>query len=283
MSLLPAFIQPAMALDLNSLWDFSSAAKSEQRFRAALASATPDEKLVLQTQIARTYGLRGDFAKAREVLATLEPAQSSASAEVQVRYFLELGRTYASAAHPKESLTPEALDKARTSYLRAYDLAAAARLDALAIDALHMMPFVDSKPEQQLEWNRKAIAYMERSDQPDAKRWEGSLRNNVGYALRLKGDNNAALEQFRLSRAAYERAGRTRNVRIADWMIARTYRAQGKYSEALAIQLELERAWDKDGEPDPEVFEELEHLYRALGNEERARHYAARLERAKSP
>jgi hypothetical protein len=270
----------AMALDIEGLWDYGKPEQSEQRFLAALKDATGDERLILETQIARTHGLRKDFAKARQILSAVGPKQERASPEVQVRYSLELGRTFASATHSKELLTPEALRTARTHFMRAYDLAAGARLDYLAIDALHMMPFIDTEPDLRLEWNRKALAFMERSDQADARRWEGPLRNNVGYALHLKGEYESALTQFRLSRAAYEREGRTRNVRIADWMIAWTYRAQKKYAEAIAMQLDLERACDADGDPDPYVFQELQLLYEAVGDESRARHYAAMQQKA---
>jgi tetratricopeptide (TPR) repeat protein len=278
--MLSAFASTAMALDINALWDYSNPALSEQRFIAALDQASADQKLVLQTQIARTYGLRRNFSKARELLARIEPALQSASAEVQARYFLELGRTYASPVHAKDARTAANLDAARRNFLHAHEIAAGARLDFLAIDALHMMAAVDPEPDRQLEWNNKAVAYMERSDQADAREWEGSLRNNIGYALHLKGEYEAALAQFRLSRAAYERAGRVRDVRIADWMIAWTYRVQKKYAEALAIQLDLERAWDADGESDPYVFEELEQLYRALGDEKRAGRYGSKLRKA---
>lgn len=267
----------AMALDIDTLWDYGNPAQSEQRFNAALAGAGTDEQLILRTQIARTHGLRRDFAKAREVLAAVEPALTRASPEAQVRYHLELGRSLASTAHTAADRTPENLARARSAYLRAHELAAAARLDALAIDALHMMAIVDPDPARQLGWNEKAIQLLERSDQVDAKRWEGSLRNNIGVAKRLSGAHEAALAEFRLSRAAYQRSGRTRNVRIADWMIARTYRDQRRYGDALAIQLELERDWDAEGQPDPYVYEELEHLYRALGNEERATYYRDKL------
>jgi hypothetical protein len=278
--LLTTITSTTMALDLHTLWDHGKPAVSEQRFVAALDGATDDEKLILQTQIARTHGMRRDFTAARAILVTLESKQAGASAEVQARYFLELGRTYVSAAHPKESRTPQNVDIARRHFLRAHEIAAHARLDELAIDALHMMPLVDTDPDQQLAWNEKALAYMERSASPDARRWEGSLRHNVGYAKYLKDEYEAALVQFRLSRAAHERAGRVRNARIADWMIARTYRAQEKYAEALAIQHALERAWDAAGEPDPYVFEELEHLYRVLGDEPRAQQYGARFKAA---
>lgn len=270
----------AMALDVNALWDHSQPAVSEQRFVAALATASADEKLILRTQIARTHGLRRDFAKAREVLATVEPQLAGASPEVRVRYHLELGRTQASPAHRPDAITPQDRAAARENYLQAYELAAQARLDYLAIDALHMMVVVDTEPQQQLAWNQKALDYLAKSDQAEAKGWEGSLRNNVGYALHLKGDYDAAVKQFQLSRAAHERAGKVNNVRIADWMIAWTWRAQKQYDKALALQLELERAWQAAGEPDPYVFEELEHLYRALGDEARAQAYAAKLKAA---
>ena len=269
-----------MSVDVNALWDYNQPQVSEQRFIEAREKALPDERLILETQIARSYGMRKDFAKARAILARLEPSLKEASPEAQARYHLELGRTYASTTHSKDQLTPEALDKARTHFTRAFDIASAARRDGVAIDALHMMVVVDSEPRQQIEWNRKAIAYMERSTQAEAPKWEGTLRNNLGYALHKAGDYDAALEQFRLSRAAYERAGRAQNVRYADWMIPWTYRAQGRSAEALALQLALERAWEAAGEKDPYVFQELEILYRAQGDEKPAAEYAEKRKHA---
>src|SRR5262245_60426439 len=98
----------AMPLNLRQLWDFSNPAASEERMRAALATAQGDEALILQTQIARTWGLRRDFVKAREILAEVQPKIAMAGAEAQVRYWLELGRTWASATHKPEQLTPDA-------------------------------------------------------------------------------------------------------------------------------------------------------------------------------
>ena len=271
----------AMALDILGLWDYSKPALSEQRFRDALATATHDEALVLQTQIARTWGLRKDFVRAREILASISDPVKKASAEAQANHLLELGRTYASPAHPKELLTAEARQQARSLYLQAFETARHAHLDYLAIDALHMMPMADPDPKAQLEWDLKALDYLEASSQPAAKKWEGSLRNNVGYAKHLLGQYDEALTQFKLSLAAHERAGKTKNVRIAYWMIAWTLRAQGKLHEAIDIQLRLEREWEQAGEPDPYVFEELEHLYRAAGDATRADAYAAKLAASK--
>jgi len=265
-----------MTINLSELWDFNNSELSEQRFRSALPTASANEVLILQTQIARTYGLRGDFSQARQILAEIEPQIQNSSAEAQARYYLELGRTYSSAAHPPESQTSEARELARSAYLHAFELAQDARLDHLAIDALHMMTFVDSAPEEQIVWNHKAISAMQSSSQPEARKWEGTLHNNLGYALHTLGRYEQALVEFELALAAREREGEAGSIRIAHWMIAWTLRSMGRLNEALGIQLRLEVECDAAGEPDPYVFEELENLYRALDNTERAGFYAAR-------
>jgi tetratricopeptide (TPR) repeat protein len=265
-----------MTKDLSTLWDFSNPDGSEERFRAALATASGDDALILQTQLARTYGLRRDFSTAQQVLAGIEPQIHRASHEVQVRYYLELGRTYSSATHPSESQTAEARELARVAFLRADELAQEGQLDSLAIDALHMLTFVDTAPEAQLAWNRRALALMQSSSQPDARQWEGSLHNNTGYALYLLGRYEDALAEFKLALAAHERGGNPQKVRVAHWMIAWTLRALGQLHEAIEIQLRLEDACGKAGEPDPYVFEELELLYEALGEREKAECYATR-------
>jgi tetratricopeptide (TPR) repeat protein len=225
----------------------------------------------------RTWGLRGDFEQARRILAGVEPGIAKAGASAQVRYHLELGRTYASPAHKPEQITPERREQARAAYTTAFEKAKAARLDYLALDALHMMVMVDSAPAEQMAWNEKALAYLEASPQAEAKKWEGSLRNNLGYAYHLAGRYDEAIAQYRLSLAAHERRGNATDVRSAHWMIAHSLRAQGKAEEALAIQLRLEREFDAAGEPDPFVYEELEALYRQAGDAARADAYAAKL------
>jgi hypothetical protein len=76
----------AMAIDITKLWDYSKPAESEARFRAAINGASDDDAFILQTQIARTFGLRRQFDTARATLAPLEPRLATVSAEAQVRY-----------------------------------------------------------------------------------------------------------------------------------------------------------------------------------------------------
>ncbi len=265
-----------MPIDPRPLWDFMRPEVSEQRFRAALETATGDDALILETQLARTHGMRRDFARARQILAAVEPRLADAGAEARVRYHLELGRTVFSVAHNPESQTAAAREESRVEYRRAIELAEEAGLDDLAIDALHMMAVVETKTESQLEWNRRAMARMEASRQPEARRWEGSLRNNLGCCLRNLGHYKEALAEFQLALAVRERGHDIGATRVAHWAIAKTLRMMGWVDDALAIQRRLEAEYDQAGEPDMFVFEELELLHRVRGDEAGARHYAAK-------
>ena len=264
-----------MAIDLKPLWDFGNPAVSEERLRAALKAATGDDALILQTQIARTWGLRKDFSRARDTLQSISKELPAASAEVRARYALELGRTYASATHPPGLVTPEAKKLARNAYESALEIAKQAHLDALAIDAIHMLAFVDTAPADQLKWGLEALAVVQESSQPEAKAWEASIRNNVGYALHQLGRYDEALDQFQQALVLREQGTNAGAVRVAHWMIAWTLRALGRTDDAMEIQLRLERECDAANAPDRYVYEELEILHRAEGDEGRAKHYEA--------
>jgi len=267
----------AMAIDLRPLWDFAKPALSEERFRAALANAQGDDALILKTQIARSWGLRRDFDRARQILADVQPQIAQAGAEPQVRYWLELGRTWASATHKPEQLTPEAKTQARSAYDRALSIAKAAKLDGLAIDTVHMYAFIDTDAESGLKWADEGLKLAKASTQPEARRWEATLRNNRGVALNELKRHDDALAELKTALQLTEAGGNAIDIRVAHWMVANTLRLMGRLDEAREIQLRLEREWEADKDPDPYVFEELEAIYKAQGNAERAAHYAALL------
>jgi tetratricopeptide (TPR) repeat protein len=125
-----------------------------------------------------------------------------------------------------------------------------------------------------LKWAQEALSIVLASNQESAKKWEASVRNNIGMAYHSLKNFDQALEQFEKALALRKANGLPDQVFVAQWMIAWTLRAQDKIDQALAIQLRLEREAQITGKPDPYVFEELEHIFRAKGNEERARHYA---------
>jgi tetratricopeptide (TPR) repeat protein len=196
--------------------------------------------------------------------------------EGRARHALELGRTFASAKHAAAAQTPEALTQARAAFSAAFALAKEAPHDGLAIDALHMLAFVDTAPQDQLKWAGQALAVAEASSDPAAKKWRASLRNNIGYALHQLGRYDEALAQFEQALALRELGSNAEAKRVAQWMVAWTLRSLTRIEEALAIQLRLEQECDLVGAPDPYVFEELEHLYRAKGDAARANYYANR-------
>ena len=266
----------AMAIDLNALWDFSEPELSEQRFRAALPTAQGDDVLILQTHIARSLGLRLRFVEAREALQGMEPQMKTAGPEARARWALEMGRTHASATHPAELATAESKALARQHYDAALSIARQGRLDGLAIDAIHMLASVDTAPADQLKWGQQALDVVLASNQPAAKRWEASIRNNLGYALHQLGRYPEALAHFEHALALRRQGSNAEAARLAQWMVAWTLRALKRDSDALAMQLKLEAECEAAGQPDRYAFEELETLYAAIGNTERASHYAGK-------
>ena len=148
------------AATIVEMWDFADPAKSEQRFRDALAGAGGDWRLELETQIARTYSLRSRFADAHRLLDEVEPQLAKAATKPRLRYLLERGRTFNSAG-----------DKAaaRPLFLQAWDLGQRADEEDLAIDAAHMVAIVEGG-QSALEWNRRALALAERARDPAARR-----------------------------------------------------------------------------------------------------------------
>ncbi|GFE87700.1 hypothetical protein GCM10011488_26540 [Steroidobacter agaridevorans] len=264
------------AVDLSALWDFSDPALSERRFRDALKSAEGDDRLIIQTQIARTHMLRKDFAGARNMLQAISADITEAGAEAKARYWLELGRSHASHRHDPAAQTPESRRVARSAFSTALDISREAKLDGLAVDALHMFVFVDTAPEDQLKWNQEALAVIAASEQPEAKRWEASISSNTGEALYDLRRYDEALKYFRRALFLREQSDDSRGARDAYWHIARVLRVQEHTDDALAIQLRLERESADAQEPRHYIYEELQLLYQAKGDANRARQYEQR-------
>ncbi len=274
------------AVDVAALWDFSNPALSEQRFRAALAAAEGegrrDDALILQTQIARTLGLRRQLDEARALLRTLEPQLPAAGAEARSRHALEWGRNHISAVTRPAERTPENLATARTAYLRALAAAYEGRLDGLAIDAVHMMAFVDDAPAEQQRWNEQALQMVLASTQPAGRQWEASIRNNLGLSLHTQGRHAESLPHYERALALREAAQASpRQQYVARWLVARALRLSGRLDDALAQQTRLEGQMHVVGDPDPFVLEELELIHRVRGDTAKAEAYAQRLAAAR--
>lgn len=258
----------ATALDVSPYWNFADPAASEAAFRQALAARPgSDDALSLQTQIARTLSLRSRFAEAHAVLDAIEPQLAGAGAEPRVRWLLERGRTFRSSKQA---------ERARPLFLDAAERARGAGLEALEVDALHMIALVESTPEGQLQWSRKALAVATASRDPVARNWDASLANNIGMSLHDAGRHEEALASLRTALAARERIGNPARTRQARWAVAWALRSLARHDEALTLLRSLEAEHAAIGEPDGFVFEEIGENLLSLGDGEAARSYFAR-------
>ena len=262
---------PAIALfsaRLDQQWNFGKPAESEQRFRAELAQwpEGDPQALVVTTQIARTQGLRRQFADAHATLDLVEARLDSAPSHLRVRYLLERGRTFNSSGSPERAvpLFAEALALAECNDDAFY-----------AIDAAHMLG-IASPPADRLGWNLKAVAMTERSSDARTKRWLASLYNNIGQTYLEQGEYGVALEYFRKALPAWEARGDPGGVLTARWMIARALRSLSQLDEAELIQRSLAAAYDRQGEPDGYVYEELAEIALARGDAAGAAPWAAK-------
>ncbi|MGZ8273523.1 MAG: hypothetical protein ACXWUM_06375 [Burkholderiaceae bacterium] len=268
---------PAMsgAIDIESFWEYGDPAASEVRFRAALAQATPGERLELMTQIARTHSLRREFEAAHAVLDEVEPKLASAGAAPRARYFLERGRTFNSAGN-----------KARAADLfrEAWNAASAARLEGLAVDAAHMLAIVEP-PASAAQWTRQGVELARASTDAKARGLLPALLNNHAWNLYDEGRYEEALGIFREAETAWHATGRQPQGRIATWSVARVLRALKRHDEALQLQTRLERTWQAAGGADAYVFEEIAENLEALGRPAEATGYFRRAEQelAKDP
>ena len=248
------------------VWNIEQPAPAEKQFREAMTAYPPDspEYAEIATQLARALGLQQKFKDAHALLDGIEPHLATLPPVVTIRVHLERGRLFNS-NHEQA--------KAKPLFEQAWNEARAAHKDYLAIDAAHMMAFV-VPPEEQLEWNRKALDYAEASSMPRAKRWLASLYNNVGMAYQDMGKYDDALRAFNRALEERRKMDEPSEVAVARWMIAHVYRLMGRNDEALAEQQALEKAMLASGDIDGYVYEELAELYLAKDDKKQAKRYA---------
>ena len=243
-------------MDIDALWDYDDPAASEQRFRAALVDADASQQLELQTQIARTLSLRGRFDEAHQVLDAIDIGAASVTPALQVRHALERGRTLNSAGQR---------ERARPLFEQAFVLARTAQLDALAVDAAHMVAITYGGSPVALDWNRQGLALARASADPGAKRLVLALLNNSAWDLHDMGRYEEALVFFEQALAESKLRGKPQQVLIAEWSVARCLRSLRRYDEALARQQALLAAHRQAGSQDGFVHEEVAENLLALG------------------
>jgi tetratricopeptide (TPR) repeat protein len=258
------------AATIDGRWDFNDPVASEAAFRALLDArdAPPDEDYrdQVRTQIARSLSLQRRFDDAHALLDEIEPSLDSRPPLVRIRHALERGRTLNSSGRR---------DEARPLFLRAWEEAGAIGADFYTVDAAHMLGIVDP-PDDAMRWNEIALETAEGSRDPRARRWIGSLCNNMGWTRHAQEAFDEAMTLFERALDARREEGKPREIRVARWCVARCRRSLGAFDEALAEQRRLQSACDAAGEPDGFVAEEIAECLHALGRAEEARPFFAR-------
>jgi tetratricopeptide (TPR) repeat protein len=256
--------------EFDKLWNYDKPKETETVFRNlipnAISAKDKDYLLQLRTQIARTEGLQRKFDEAHHTLDGVQKELDSHTSVAEVRYLLERGRVFNSS---------KKADQALPLFVKAYDFAVARHQDNFAVDAAHMVAIAEPDSAKQNEWNLKALAIAEKSNDKIARDWLGSLYNNMAWTYHDSGKLNEALDLFKKALVFREAKGEPSSIRIAKWSVARTYRSMKKYEEALKIQSELETEFNKLPEKDGYVFEELGELYLGLSKADLSKKYFA--------
>lgn len=261
----PAVLDPAR---FDELWDFHDPAASEARFRAIRPRAGDGGlRLQIDTQIARALGLQRRFDAADALLDEVEIALPGAPASVRVRYLLERGRVANSSGRK---------DHAKARFLEAWEAARACGEDGSAVDAAHMVAIAGT-PDEAMHWNGVALDLARASADPRARRWKGSLLNNLGWTCHERGEPGSALAHFEEALAVRTEEGRQPELDIARWCVARCMRTLGRLDEALAMQRAIADGRAASGrEEDGYVAEEMGECLLGLGRADEARPWFAR-------
>jgi len=225
-------------------WQFDNPAASAATF-SALADAAKElvEKALWQTQIARALGLSAKFDQGHAVLDAI----SASSPELDAWADIERGRLYRSDGQP---------DLARPFFETSCELALQNHLDALRVDALHVLALV-SPIDEQIALTKQAITESQASADPQARAWLGSLLNNLGVALGEKGEWQSALEVFEQGLEVQKANGDQERIFIARFMFGKALRMLGKIDQARFHMQALKHDIEAAGKSDEFVNAEL--------------------------
>lgn len=251
--------------DFDELWDYNQPDETEKRFRELLpqAESHPAYHVELLTQIARTQGLQREFDSAHHTLDQIKSMLRQEMKRACARYMLERGRVYNSSGQKSLALP---------LFQEAWKVARENNEPELAVDAAHMLAIV-APPEEALDWNLRALGLAENSQEPRARRWLGSLYNNIGWTYHDLEEYPRALEYFEQALSWREEQGQETETRIARWCVARCLRSLERVEEAYQIQQDLLAEYRALDEASGYVYEEHGECLLLLKRPEEARPY----------
>ncbi|MEI7576169.1 MAG: tetratricopeptide repeat protein [Armatimonadota bacterium] len=213
-------------LDVRDYWNFGDPVATRAAFEELLPTLTDRaEQLDVHAQIARTYSLPGENQKCLDYLGTYWKEGLELGGRAAASLMIEAGRAYRGLGM---------IEQARKGF---EDVSVNGPED-LRIDALHMLALI-SEGDQVAFFNQKAITLAKTSKDEWARRWIGSLYNNMGWSCFEAGELDEALEYFESVLLARYEFGQSERVREAQWCIGHTLLAMGRIKDATDIHLEM--------------------------------------------
>jgi tetratricopeptide (TPR) repeat protein len=252
--------------DFDKFWNYNNPTETREKFLEHLneidQEADKDYLLQLQTQIARTYGLDGQFDSAHSVLNRVQSELNDKTKVAHVRYLLERGRAFRSSGNSTS---------AKPLFLEAFEYGEKLGLCDYTVDAAHMMALVVETRESRTEWNLKGVKIAEESNDLRCRHWLGSIYNNIGWDFHNAQEYYSALKMFQKAlKARLDIKDKLETIEIAKWCLARCYRSLEENQKALEIQMALFNLQSKEDRLDGYVCEELGELYLLLGDKSKA-------------
>ena len=247
--------------DFDQLWDYSNPQVTREKFKALLPTIDNAAlRAEVQTQIVRTHSLQRQFAEAHRLLDAIDPQITKEMSVARVRYWLERGRAFNSNGERQTACV---------LFEQALSLAQQIGADFYAVDAAHMLGIAAEKGEQ-LAWNLKALALAQNSAETRTNNWQGSLLNNIGWTYFSNADYDNALYHFEQCLDFYTQTNKRNKTLIARYSIAKTWRMQGRYSDALTEQQAILVEHHAHNEVGEYVEEEIGESLHATGEAEAA-------------
>lgn len=205
-------------------------------------------------QVARMYGIQGEFEKGRPWLAKAKGVASPSEPKGWSRYLGVRGRF--------EWQDEKDNEKAKRTFIEMYEYCKQHELFSRELDAAHMVAIVGTTDEQ-VEWALKAIAAAEKGDEEG---WLGPLWNNLGWTYEERGEYAKMLEALTNARKYHYEVGSEHSQLVADFGVARAHWRNGNLEEAHKwLEDARERAKQRH-EADPDDAEKGEwvgwgHVY----------------------
>lgn len=238
----------------------------EEKLSALLpdAEGRADKSIYVQilSQIALAQAMQKNFDLAHKTLDKAEAELREGHELARVRVLLERGRIYHQA---------DKIGVALPLFIQSYELSAKHGFDFHTVNAAHMIAIIESKVENKIQWNKKAIDLAKNTNDKRCQEWLGPLYNNLAQNYIEAEQYAEALSSFEECKKYAEGKGDEIVMRGAKWGIARSLRSLGLLDDALEIQHALLEEYENVELPlellvvsRGVVYEELAEIYLSL-------------------